>query len=102
MLDVGTGSGILAVAAAKLGASSVVAVDIDPLAVDAARQTVRQNRLTEWVEVREGSIPAGATFDLVTANLTADILQYLASDLAGALRPGGRLIASGVDWVAAG
>ena len=96
VLDVGTGSGILAVAAAKLGAGSVVAVDIDPLAVDAARQTVRQNRLAERVEVREGSTPAGERFDLVTANLTADILQYLASDLAGAVNPGGLLIASGL------
>ena len=96
VLDVGTGSGILAVAAAKLGASSVVAVDIDPLAVDAARQTVRQNRLAERIEVRGGSIPEGATFDLVTANLTADILQYVASDLAGALESGGLLIASGL------
>ena len=96
VLDVGTGSGILAVAAAELGASSVVAVDIDPLAVDAARQTVRQNRLVERVEVREGSIPADERFDLITANLTADLLQYLASDLAGAVNPGGLLIASGL------
>ena len=96
VLDVGTGSGILAVAAAKLGAGSVVAVDIDPLAVDAARQTVRQNRLMERVEVREGSISKGERFDLIAANLTADILQYLASDLVGALKPGGRLIASGL------
>ena len=96
VLDVGTGSGVLAVAAARLGAASVVATDIDPLAVDAARQTVRQNQLAERVVVREGSIPAGERFDVVTANLTADILQFLASDLAGALQPGGRLIASGL------
>ena len=96
VLDVGTGSGILAVAAAKLGAASVLATDIDPLAVDAARQTVRQNQLSERVEVLEGSIPSDKQFDLITANLTADILQYLAKDLASALKPGGRLIASGL------
>ena len=96
VLDVGTGSGILAVAAAKLGAASVVATDIDPLAVDAARQTIRQNQLADRIEVREGSIPSTGTFDLVTANLTADILQYLSGDLVNALKPGGRLIASGL------
>ncbi len=96
VLDVGTGSGILAVAAAELGAASVVATDIDPLAVDAARQTVRQNQLLGRVEVRESTIPADEQFDLVLANLTADILQHLAGDLASALTPGGRLIASGL------
>ena len=96
VLDVGTGSGILAVAAAKLGAASVLATDIDPLAIDSARQTVRHNQLDERIEIREVSIPAGEQFDLITANLTADILQYLAADLATALNPGGRLIASGL------
>ena len=96
VLDVGTGSGILAVAAAKLGAGSVVAVDIDPLAVDAARQTVRQNRLSERVEVQEGSIPKGERFDVVVANLTADLLQHLASDLRGSVKPTGILVVSGL------
>lgn len=96
VLDVGTGSGILAVAAAKLGAASVVATDIDPLAVDAARQTVRQNQFSECVEVFEGSVPAGQQFDVVVANLTADLLLYLAQDLASAVRPGGSVIASGL------
>ena len=96
VLDVGTGSGILAVAAARLGAGSVVATDIDPLAVDTARQTVRQNRVTDRVDVREASIPTGNRFDIVVANLTADLLQYLAADLAAALVPDGRLIASGL------
>ena len=96
VLDVGTGSGILSVAVAKLGAASVVATDIDPVAVDAARQTVRQNQLTERVRVQQGSIPADVQFDLVVANLTADLLQFLAGDLAGALMQGGRLIVSGL------
>ncbi|MDE2967777.1 MAG: 50S ribosomal protein L11 methyltransferase [Chloroflexota bacterium] len=96
VLDVGTGSGILAVAAARLGAGSVLATDIDPLAVDAARQTVRQNQLADCVRVQEGSVPAGQRFDLVVANLTADLLQFLAGDLAGALMPGCKLIVSGL------
>lgn len=96
VLDVGTGSGILSVAAAKLGAASVVATDIDPVAADAARQTVRQNQLAERVRVQEGSIPTDDQFDLVVANLTADLLQFLAEDLSGALMQGGRLIVSGL------
>ena len=94
VLDVGTGSGILAVAAAKLGATSVTATDIDPLAVDAARDTARRNRVA--IDVQRDSIPPESRFDLVVANLTADLLQYLAQDLAGALRPEGQLIASGL------
>ena len=96
VLDVGSGSGILAVAAVKLGAASVLATDIDPVAVDAARQTARQNQLDARIEVREASIPEGERFDLVVANLTADLLQYLAGELARSLRPGGRLIVSGL------
>ena len=96
VLDVGTGSGILAVAAGKLGAASVVATDIDPVAVEAARQTVRQNRLADRVEVVEGSLPTAERFDVVVANLTADLLQFLAEDLASSLKPGGRLIVSGL------
>ena len=96
VLDVGTGSGILAVASAKMGADAVLATDIDPLAVDAAQQTVRQNQLSERVVVEENSVPRGQQFDLVVANLTADLLQYLATDLVEALRPGGALIASGL------
>lgn len=96
VLDVGTGSGILAVAAAKLGAASVTATDIDPLAVDAARQTARRNGLADRIDVHEASIPAGEHFDLVIANLTADLLQYLAADLGAALAADGRLIVSGL------
>ena len=96
VLDVGTGSGILAVAAAKLGADAVTATDIDPLALDAARETLRRNQVGARVELREGSVPAGEQFDLVIANLTADLLQYLAAELAGALKPDGALIASGL------
>ena len=95
VLDVGTGSGILAVAAAKLGAETITAVDIDPLAVDAARETARRNGVADRVRVSEGSVPADQRYDLVLANLTADLLQGLASDLAEAALPGGRLIASG-------
>lgn len=93
VLDVGTGSGILAVAAAKLGARQVHAVDIDPLAVEAARETARRNGVADRVAVEEGSVPNGRRYDLVLANLTADLLQHLAKNLAAVTH--GTLIASG-------
>ena len=94
-LDLGTGSGILAVAAAKLGATNVTAVDIDPIAVEAARETARRNQVADQINVQEGGIPAGERYDLILANLTADLLQHLAPEIAGAAAPNGRLIASG-------
>ena len=95
VLDLGTGSGILACAAAKLGARSVLGVDIDPLAVDAARETARRNQVGDAVEIREGSGPGDGRYGLILANLTADLLQGLASEIAGAADLGGQLIASG-------
>ena len=93
ILDLGTGSGILATAAAKLGAQKVHAVDTDPLAVEAARETARRNAVADRVTVEEGSIPPNHRYDLVLANLTADLLQALAPQIAAATT--GTLIASG-------
>ena len=96
LLDVGCGSGILAVAALKLGASHADAVDIDPLAVQAAQETAARNSVADRITVRQGSVPSDAAYPLVVANLTADLLQYLAPDLAATLSPDGVLIASGL------
>jgi ribosomal protein L11 methyltransferase len=103
VLDVGTGSGILAIAAAKLGARSVLAVDTDPIAVEATAANARRNRLVRRVAAGQGSVPIGAAmaarwgpFDLVLANLIASLLVELAGSLAGSVRPGGRLLASGI------
>ena len=95
VLDVGAGSGILAIAAAKLGAESVTAVDIDPVAVDAARDAARRNGVADQVQVLEGSVPTAAQYDLVLANLTADLLQGLAAEIATATASGGHVVASG-------
>jgi ribosomal protein L11 methyltransferase len=96
-LDVGCGSGILAIAAARLGARSVLALDTDPIAVEATAANARRNRLARRVQARRGSVPAGAaTVDLVTANLIASLLITLADELAQSMRPGGRLLASGI------
>ena len=95
VLDLGTGSGVLAIAAARRGAW-VVAVDIDPLAVEAAVANARRNRVT--VDVRRGGADAvaGEHFDVVLANLDSATLCRSAGTLAGLLTPDGTLIASGV------
>ena len=98
VLDVGCGSGILAIAAALLGAQSVVGIDTDPLAVEATRSNAALNGLAANIEARRGSLPLPSPeqFDLVLANLVASVLVNLAAELAAALRPGGRLLAGGV------
>jgi ribosomal protein L11 methyltransferase len=96
VLDVGTGTGILAMAAALRGAAEVKAVDNDPDAVAAARENVSRNRLEARVAVG-GELPAGAgPFDLIAANITADVLLDLAPDIAARLAPGGALVLSGL------
>lgn len=95
VLDVGTGTGVLAIAAARLGASPVVAVDTDPLAVDAARANAAANSV--HVDVRAGSADGvDGVFDVVVANLDTDTIIALSDDLVRRLAPGGTLVASGV------
>ena len=100
VLDVGTGSGILAITAAKLGASRVVALDIDPQAVRAARQNFRRTRVQKLVALTQGSVPhplAGKEqFDLVVANISARAVGERAPQILPTLIPGGYLIASGL------
>jgi ribosomal protein L11 methyltransferase len=97
VLDLGTGSGILALAAARLGAASVVALDIDPQAAAVARENVRLNALEAVVQVAEGGLDEalGAAFDLALANISAPVIAEMASALAEVLRPSGLLIAAG-------
>ncbi len=98
VLDVGCGSGILALAALRLGASSVVALDTDPEAVAATTANAERNGLAGQLEVRSGSLPPDPVerFQLILANLVAAVLIDLAPRLAAHLAPGGRLIASGI------
>ena len=97
VLDVGSGSGILSIAAARLGARDVLAVDIDPIAVEASASNARRNRLARVIRAREGSAPSGeGPFDVVLANLIASLLVTLADGLVADLRAGGTLIASGI------
>lgn len=96
VLDLGTGSGILAAAAAKMGAGEVLALDIDAAAAAVARETVSLNGLAGVVEVRRGGIESAAPpYDAVAANIFPNVLIELAPDLAAAVRRGGVLITSG-------
>ena len=97
VLDVGCGSGILAIAAARFAAASVLGLDIDPIAVEATTANARRNRVARRVRAREGSLPTeGGPFDLVVANLIAGLLVRLAARLHAATAPGGRLLVSGI------
>ena len=96
-LDVGVGSGILAIAGVKLGLERVVGVDTDPIAVAATAANARRNGVARRVVARHGSLPSRAgPFDLVFANLIASVLIALAVQLRDELVPGGRLLASGI------
>ena len=103
VLDLGAGSGILALAAARLGAASVLALDTDPLAVRAARENVRLNGLEAVVRVEEGTVHTSiGPFDVIAANISASIIIELARAMAAALKPGGALIAGGFSEARAG
>ncbi len=94
VLDYGCGSGILAIAAKKLGAGEVAGVDIDPQAVQAARDNAARNGVAIRFAL-PGELPA-AQYDLVLANILSNPLKILAPALAAAVRPGGRIVLSGI------
>jgi ribosomal protein L11 methyltransferase len=97
VLDVGSGSGILSIAAVRLGAGRVLALDIDPIAVDATSANAKRNGLARRIRARAGSSPSGeGPFDVVVGNLIASVLIALADGLVEDLRPGGTLLASGI------
>jgi ribosomal protein L11 methyltransferase len=98
VLDVGCGSGILALAALRLGARHADALDTDPLAVDASRRNAARNGLADRVEAAVGSLPEepARRYPLVVANLVAAVLIGLAPRLAAHVAADGRLVASGI------
>lgn len=98
VFDVGTGSGILAIAAAMLGAKSVKAVDIDAVAVRVAKENVADNGLSDQIEVREGDLLHGTEgkADVIIANIIADIVIMLLQDISQKLNDDGVLLASGI------
>ena len=98
-LDLGVGSGILSIAAALLGAKSVLAVDIDAVAVANARENIARNRIgPEQVEVRLGSMEVveEESFDLILANIQSQVLRPLLTPLRRVLAEGGCVLFSGL------
>lgn len=111
VIDVGTGSGILAIGAVKLGARNVLALDLDPVAVSSAKANAELNGLSDRIDVRESDLLGvlrgcetsnGKPFnvqlpvDLVVANILAEIILRFIDDVYAALKPGGLYIASGI------
>lgn len=98
VLDLGTGSGILAIAAARLGANEVLAIDIDPLAVRTAQENVDNNKLSAAVSVRRGDLLQGISgvFDFAVANILADVIIMLCGPLRQRLKPGAVFVCSGI------
>lgn len=98
VFDIGTGSGILSIVAAKLGAKEITAVDIDPLALEAAWENCRRNRVTDYVAVVPGDLfeELSGQADIVIANITAPVLLSLVNELPPYLAARGKFIGSGV------
>ena len=102
VLDLGCGTAVLAMSAARMGAAHVLASDIDPVAVEVALANVKANGLVGWVACVESIgfdspvLRAGAPFDLIFANILKGPLIELAPDMAAHLAPGGRAILSGL------
>jgi ribosomal protein L11 methyltransferase len=100
VIDVGTGSGVLALAAWKLGAGHVTAIDNDPDALDNARENVQRNGGEDAITIRELDLSSASLepADLVIANLTGALLQRHADTLRQIVRPSGTLIVSGFTF----
>ncbi len=94
VMDYGCGSGILAIAASRLGAARVTGIDIDPAAIEAAADNAERNAVQVTWGTAENA-PAGP-FDIVVANILANPLRLLAPALAGLLEPGGRIALAGI------
>ena len=94
VLDYGCGSGILGIAAAKLGAGEVLGIDIDEKAVDAARDNAARNHAD--MRLQHSAVPLGDAFDLVVANILTNPLCVLAPAISARVAPGGRVALSGV------
>lgn len=100
VIDVGTGSGILMVAAAKLGAKEIIGTDIDPMAVEVARENLELNKVSEEIAKAYAgdliSVVKEDKFDVVVANILADVLLILLKDISKVARKDGLIIFSGI------
>lgn len=98
LLDVGTGSGVLSIAAAKLGAAEIEAIDLDQVAVKSAEENVKINQVDSTVSVSQGNLldHTTGTYDMIIANILAEVIVQMTKQAYEALRPGGRIITSGI------
>jgi ribosomal protein L11 methyltransferase len=97
VLDVGTGTGILGIACALLGAGTVLGIDNDPDAVAAAQKNIRANNVDDLMAVTNSELKKiSGPFELITANITHDILLKMTPELIALLAPGGSLIMAGI------
>ncbi len=98
VIDVGTGTGILAIAAAHMGAKHVLASDIDPMAVRVAAENIEINGFSDVIEAREGDLleAADTTADVVIANIIADVIIMISAPVRAFIREGGVFICSGI------
>ncbi|PYZ98695.1 50S ribosomal protein L11 methyltransferase [Alteribacter lacisalsi] len=98
VLDVGTGSGVLSIAAAKLGAQSVLAMDLDDVAVQTANINVKLNKAQDVVSIKQNNLLEGVEErpDLIVANILAEVIVRMTDDAYAKLNPGGTLITSGI------
>lgn len=100
VIDVGTGSGILMIAADRIGASEIYGTDIDELAVESAKENLELNKISEEkAKVYKGdliSVVENKKFDVVVANILADVLLILLHDISKVVKPNGKIIFSGI------
>ena len=100
VLDIGCGTGILSIAAAKLGARSVVALDPEPEAIEATINNIKLNRVEKKISILQGEVQMvrGERFNLIVANLYGDVLLTLASEIPPLLETGGYTLLSGIAF----
>ena len=98
VIDVGTGTGILAIAAAHMGAKDVLAIDFDPVAVRVAKENIRINGFSDVIRAREGDLLEAVeeTADVVIANIIAEVIRMMAAPVRAHIRKDGLFICSGI------
>lgn len=98
VVDVGTGSGVLSIAAALLGASHIQALDLDEVAVESARQNIELNKVQDKVSVKQNNLLDGIEeqVDVIVANILAEIILRFTDRAAEVVKPGGYFITAGI------
>lgn len=98
VLDIGCGSGILSIAAAKLGAKKAIGVDLDEMAIEVSNENVALNQVEDVVDIRHGNLleVVSEKAEIVVANIVAEIIKILASDVKKSLKDDGVFISSGI------